>query len=59
MADRLAPAVNRGCELPAASAGQTVSSCTNTGDPNGFFCLYAGSPATVLQVQEHGDHDTG
>jgi phospholipase C len=27
--------------------------------PNGFFRHYAGSPATVLQVQEHGDHNTG
>ena len=27
--------------------------------PNGFFRHYAGSPASVLQVEEHGDHDTG
>ncbi|HTU86897.1 MAG TPA: phospholipase C, phosphocholine-specific [Solirubrobacteraceae bacterium] len=27
--------------------------------PNGFFRHYTGSPGTVLQVQEHGDHGTG
>ncbi|MGZ4324503.1 MAG: phosphocholine-specific phospholipase C [Solirubrobacteraceae bacterium] len=27
--------------------------------PNGFFRRFAGSPATTLQVEVHGDHDTG
>jgi phospholipase C len=27
--------------------------------PNGFFRRFAGSPATVLEVDEHGDHDSG
>ncbi|MGZ4184804.1 MAG: phosphocholine-specific phospholipase C [Solirubrobacteraceae bacterium] len=27
--------------------------------PNGFFRHFAGSPATTLQVEVHGDHDSG
>ncbi len=27
--------------------------------PNGFFRRFAGSPATVLRVEAHGDHGTG
>jgi phospholipase C len=50
--------IGAGDELAIALANPGAYDLSVHG-PNGFFRHFAGSPATALQVEVHGDHDAG